>query len=135
VENAFRNNFGETPIPRGIRLPIQLIDLLLSALFLAAVTHLFLARLNLGVIVLFLLPPFKDLSAHEAGVLGWYVVVYFVFVFGVFPPVLFIRPLIDHHHHRKTYFSSFTCWLGIFAWFLVGPATVFLVLPLLFKGA
>jgi MFS family permease len=153
-----------------------LIDLILAALFLVAVTHLFLARLNFGVILLFLLPPagalasrhsprwstrlmgsififlisigdcaalflprlghvFKELSPHESGVLGWYVLIYFGFGLGIFPPVLFIRPLIDHYYHRTTYLSPFTCWLGLLAWLIVGPATVLLVLPLLLKVA
>jgi hypothetical protein len=175
VENAAGGEFRDLPIPRGIRLPIQLIDLILFALFMVAVTHLFLARLNFRVIVLFLMPPalalaarrsprwstrltagiflflisigdlaafclprlshmFKELSPHEAGVLGWYALVYLGFVFGVFPPVMFIRPLMDRHYHRKTYFSPFTCWLGLFAWLVVGPAVVLLVLPLIWKG-
>jgi hypothetical protein len=64
------------------------------------------------------------LSEHQRGMLGWYVLVYLAFLFVVFPPVLFVRPLLQIQRGEKPYFSRFTCNLGIVAWLLITPLVV-----------
>jgi hypothetical protein len=74
---------------------------------------------------------FPMLPSREAIILDWYLVVYLGFGLGVFPLVLFLRPLIDRHKGRLTYFSPFTCWIGLMGWLAIGPIMLFWIVPML----
>ncbi|HUB27376.1 MAG TPA: hypothetical protein VL992_18265 [Tepidisphaeraceae bacterium] len=96
---------------------------------------LFLALISLGDVLALFNPslgqPLPGISTHENVVLQWYIMVYLVYGFAVFPPILFIRPLVDRWRRRPTYFHSFTCYLGLLLWLFMGPGVVFLVLYVL----
>jgi hypothetical protein len=79
---------------------------------------------------------FPGLSPAESRMLEWYLIAYLLFIFVVFPPVLFIRPLLDRRRGRPAFFSAFTCYLGLFAWVTTGPMFCLLIflLPSILRG-
>ena len=96
---------------------------------------IFLFLISLADFVAPLLPRlgsnFKTLPRHEAAVLEWYQIVYIIFVIVVFPPMLFVRPLIDRRFGRPSYFSPITCYLGLLLWLMLAPTAIW-ILPKMF---
>jgi hypothetical protein len=100
------------------------------------IAAIFLALISVGDIVAFFsdlhtAKNFPGLSRHENFVLMWYVLIYMLYLFVIFPPVLFLRPLIDRWKGRPTYFHAFTCYLGLLTWLIMGPAVIYLLISAL----
>ncbi len=94
---------------------------------------LFLTAVDLGEVVA-LFPSWSlrfqhdsRLSPHANAVLGWYLLMYLLFVFCLFPPFLFGRGLVDKHRGCKDGFSRFTCILGLIAWLIMAPTMFWVV--------
>jgi hypothetical protein len=60
-----------------------------------------------------------NLSDHDLALLAWYVVIYLVFLFGVVPPVLFLRSLKLNREGLATALSPPTCYFGLVSWTVV----------------
>jgi len=105
------------------------------------VGNIFLSLIALGVMI----APFEgvfpelgqqgqvsnDLPAETGRIVSWYLCVYLLWLFNVLPLLLFIRGLRDRRDAREGGFSAFTCYLGLFAWLMVGPLMIALIVKFL----